>query len=346
MNDIIWDGNQFVTVGNNKTIMTSIDGISWNLITTNLANINILKINYNNKLYTILDETGALYFSINISDWTMREVDDNYQLLDIISIGNDDNEKYVSVGTSGYISYSTPVLNRAIAISTALNNTLEKITIINGGFGYSSTINTPVIVETDTCEKEQVFSIKSKGDFGTITNINVFATGNIGFGTTSPAIIFTLKSENSTGEILPNMQYTPLSIGDYFVISDSNVICGHALTGITTSLGGMSNYPTSKVATATTFIDGIYRVEHVTDSSLGVSTVRCIFAPVPNVGADNIIINVGLNTTGFYGRYSFGILYDYQNRARENPKSFEVNNDNGLVGLETGPIIFRTRSVN
>ena len=142
------------------------------------------------------------------------------------------------------------------------------------------------------------------------------------------------------------MQYTPLSIGDYFVISDSNVICGHALTGITTSLGGMSNYPTSKVGTATTFIDGIYRVESVTDSSLGISTVRCIFAPVPNVGADNIIINVGLNTTGFYGRYSFGILYDYQNRARENPKSFEVNNDNGLVGLETGPIIFRTRSVN
>jgi hypothetical protein len=347
LNDIIWDGEQFVTVGNNKTIMTSIDGISWNLISTNLASIDILKINYNNNLYTILDEIGKLYFSINISDWTKRVVDDTYRLLDIISIGNDDNdEKYVSVGTSGYISYSTPVLNRAIAISTSLNDTLEEITIINGGFGYSSTIKTPVIVETDTCEKEQVFSIKSKGDFGTITNVNVFATGNLGFGTTSPAIVFTLKSENSTGEILPNMQYTPLSIGDYFVISDSNVICGHALTGITTSLGGMSNYPTSKVGTATTFIDGIYRVESVTDSSLGISTVRCIFAPVPNVGADNIIINVGLNTTGFYGRYSFGILYDYQNRARENPKSFKVNVDNGLVGLETGPIIFRTRSVN
>lgn len=141
------------------------------------------------------------------------------------------------------------------------------------------------------------------------------------------------------------MKYTQPSIGDYFIISDSNIRCGHALTGITTSLGGMSNYPVSKVGTAISFIDGIYRVEGVSTSSLGITTVRCHFAPIPEVGADKIEINIGVNTTGFYGKYSFGVIYDYQNRARENPKEFIINNDKGLVGLNSGPLLYRTRSL-
>lgn len=345
LNDIIWDGTKFIAVGNNGTIITTTNNPEiWNIVNTNEFNKNIKKLNYNSGLYTILDDEGKLYFSLNLTDWVGREVSNNY-INDIISLGSEDLEKWVAVGSTGFISYSTPVFNPAVAISTVVNGGLSEITILNGGFGYSQEISIPVIVETEVVQKEQLFSTKAKGDFGIIKDIVVYESGNIGFGTTSPAIEFTLESENFNSPILPNMEYNPLTAGDYFIISNSNVVCGHALTGITTSLGGMANYPASKVGTATSFIDGIYRVEYTTTPVLGISTVRCIFVPIPAVGPDIIQVNIGINTTGFYGRYSFGVIYDYQNRAREKPKSFIVNKDDGLVGLNTGPLLYRTRGL-
>lgn len=344
LNDIIWDGTKFISVGNNGTIITSVNGINWTSVTLNNLSVNIFKINYHNGLYTIIDSSGNLYFSLNLSDWVSRYFIGSGTITDIFSIGNDDDEKYVSIGSSGSIYYSTPIINEASAISTTTNESLSSITVINGGFGYSTQITTPVIIETDVAETEKIYSIKAKGDYGTITNVEVFDTGNIGFGTTSPAILFTLKSDNYP-VLIPSMEYTQLEVGDYFIISNSNVKCGHALTGITTSLGGMSNYPASKVGTATSYIDGIYMVEGVTKSVLGVTTVRCHFAPIPAIGADIIQVNVGENTFGFYGNYSFGVIYDYQNRSRETPKSFSVNKDDGLVGIQTGPMIYRTRGL-
>ena len=124
---------------------------------------------------------------------------------------------------------------------------------------------------------------------------------------------------------------------------------GHAITGITTSLGGMTNYPASKVGTARSFIDGVYRVENVTAPILGIVTVTCNLAPGPfgnfvqvyQRGSDNS----GINTSNFYGRYSWGKLFDYQNRILDNPKSFTANTDNGIIGLSTTPKVIRTRSL-
>jgi hypothetical protein len=345
LNDVIWDGSKFIAVGNNGTIITSLTGEVWNINLVNNFNKNIMKINYYDGVYTIIDSSGYLYFSLNLTDWIYREVSQNYLLSDIISTGSVDSIKYVSVGTSSFISYSTPVINAASASVNISNEQVSSVDIINGGFGYPTDIEIPAIIETDVCEKEQIYSIKAKGDFGIIKNLVVYETGSAGFGTTSPAIEFVLESKNFNTPIIPTMQYSPLSVGDYFVISDSNVECGYALTGITTSIGGMSNYPASKVGTAITFIDGIYRVEGISTSSLGTTTVRCHFAPMPSVGPDRIQINIGVNTTGFYGRYSFGMIYDYQNRARENPKQFIINKDEGLVGLNTGPLMYRTRSL-
>jgi len=214
---------------------------------------------------------------------------------------------------------------------------LSSITILDGGFGYSAEKNIPALVETDVSDTEQIFSIKAKGDFGIIRNVEVSPSGN------PPAIEFTLESENYP-QIIPNMEYNPLTFGDYFIITDSNVRSGHALTGITTSLGGLSNYPESKVGTSIGFIDGIYSVENIT-TSLGISTVTCYFLPAVGIVLDSINVTVGINTLGFYGRYSFGVVYDYQNRARENPKSFTINKDNGIIGINSGPIVYRTRSI-
>jgi hypothetical protein len=134
-----------------------------------------------------------------------------------------------------------------------------------------------------------------------------------------------------------------LEVGDYFKIFDTNSLIGHALTGITTSLGGLSNYPDSKVGTAITYLDGVYRVESVSEPSVGIVTVRCNFTYGPN----NIPIQVNTytNENGNYGKYSWGKIFDYQNRSKLKPKDFYVNLDQGLLGISTSPEIYRTRGI-
>lgn len=245
--------------------------------------------------------------------------------------------RYVIVGSAATIMYSEPVYNRATATSSTSNGIVSSVTITNGGFGYSQTNIPPVIFESPKPNREKVYSIKAKGDFGTIIGINT-----IGIGLSS--LEFKLKSETYDNTNLGigyssldkfGVTYSQLETGDYFAIYDSNVTSGYALTGITTTTG-------IKVGTATSFIDGLYRVENiVSNPSSGIVTVRCDFIPVPN-GVDRAI-NVGINT--FYGRYTWSKIYDYQNRARENPKDFVVNTNNGLTGLSTAAEVYRTRGL-
>jgi hypothetical protein len=105
------------------------------------------------------------------------------------------------------------------------------------------------------------------------------------------------------------------------------------LTGITTSLGGMSNYPISRVGTATSFIDGAYKVEAVNKPNItqGITTVTCNVVPV-NGG---IGINTSGITGGYYGNYSWSKIFNYEDRAIRTPLDLSINTNNGLTGLST-----------
>ena len=197
----------------------------------------------------------------------------------------------------------------------------------------------------DVINYEKLVSVKVKGDYGDIVGINTFASSP---GIQTGRLEFKLKSNTYDNNNLGigysslntfGINSSQLQIGDYFAISNSNVICGHALTGITTSLGGMSNYPNSKVGTARSFIDGVYRVENVTPPNSGIVTVTCNFVAVNGGLSVNI---AGLSQTTFYGNYSWGKFYDYDNRQLGTPKQFNVNTDNGLIGLSTSPQVSRT----
>jgi hypothetical protein len=199
-----------------------------------------------------------------------------------------------------------------------------------------------VIIEGDRPDMEKIFSIKAKGDFGIIKYVGVGAS----------TIDFVLQSEQYDNVNLGigysslntyGVTYSELEVGDYFKIFDTNSLIGHALTGITTSLGGLSNYPDSKVGTAITYLDGVYRVESVSEPSVGIVTVRCNFTYGPN----NIPIQVNTytNENGNYGKYSWGKIFDYQNRSKLKPKDFYVNLDQGLLGISTSPEIYRTRGI-
>jgi hypothetical protein len=358
LNKVIFAEGHFIIVGNSGTVIKSATQSQYQLISTNIA-VNFVNINYDSGVYAALDDIGNLYYSLNLSDWNLRSTNQSNILKDLVFVNNlGVDGRYVTIGFGGTSVYAEPVLNRATAFASVSGGIVTAINITNGGFGYSPSNPPQVLVESDTYDKELIQSFKAEGDHGIIVGINTFITGTPGIGTTTPKIEFVLKSE-TYDNITLGIGYSSLNVfgitnsqlqkGDYFVITDSNVTVGHAITGITTSLGGMTNYPASKVGTARSFIDGVYRVEHVTTPILGIVTVTCNLAPGPfgnfvqvyQRGSDNS----GINTSNFYGRYSWGKLFDYQNRILNNPKSFTANTDNGIIGLSTTPKIIRTRSL-
>ncbi len=352
--DVIWTGDKFVCVGEQGTIFYSPSGSSWEKINTNIT-FDIRKIRYEYGFYTALSTTGKLYFSFDLVNWIYRTTNQENVLLDLMFIPPppppeirplgpvlSDEGRYVAVGQTGTIIYAEPIYNRATAVSSVSSGIITSITITNPGFGYSSKTPPSVIIEGDRPDMEKIFSIKAKGDFGIIKYVGVGAS----------TIDFVLQSEQYDNVNLGigysslntyGVTYSELEVGDYFKIFDTNSLIGHALTGITTSLGGLSNYPDSKVGTAITYLDGVYRVESVSEPSVGVVTVRCNFTYGPN----NIPIQVNTytNENGNYGKYSWGKIFDYQNRSKLKPKDFYVNLDQGLLGISTSPEIYRTRGI-
>lgn len=343
LNKVIWDGNKFIVVGNNSIIATSLTGIDWTLQQNVNISTNIKNIKYFDGIYIILNDNGDLFYSLNLSYWEKRSTGQNNSIKDIVHVTEIDSDNItVAVGVAGTIIYANPVYNRATATSTSISGSVSSVNIVNGGFGYSESSPPPVLFESIKPSKEKIISIKAKGDFGKIVGINTLGIGQ-------SSLEFRLESENYDNSFLGigysslnkfGIERSQLSVGDYFVIFDSNVITGYALTGITTSTGTI----VGSSGVSTNIIDGLYRVENIISNiSSGIVTVRCDFNLVPG-GVDKAI-STGINTTGFYGRYTWGKIYDYQNRVRENPKEFNVNTRNGLSGLSTAPEVYRTRGL-
>ena len=255
----------------------------------------------------------------------------------ITIVGKFTNIPVVSVGNTFM------VIGTANTISSVINSGVDVIVSLASTGGLST-------ISIDK-SYEKLVSVKVKGDYGSIVGINTFTSSP---GIQTGRLEFELESNTYANHNLGigysslntfGIDSSQLEIGDYFVISNSNVKCGHALTGITESLGGMPNYPNSKVGTARSFIDngyiidGVYRVEGVTAANAGIVTVSCNFVAVNGGLSVNI---AGLSQTTYYGNYSWGKFYDYDNRQLGTPKQFDVNTDDGLIGLSTSPQVSRT----
>ena len=102
------------------------------------------------------------------------------------------------------------------------------------------------------------------------------------------------------------------------------------------------------MVTAGDYLGGVFRVEVVTtgDSVSGLVTVRCAFEPGP-VTLGNNTIHVGIagtsNVDTFWGKYSWGQFFGYQNRGAGNPTDFVVNTMNGNTGLSTAAVVSRLK---
>ena len=358
LNKVIYVNEKFIAVGDYGVIIQSINRNSYQIIPNNLGIQNITNIYYNYGFYVIITSIGDLYYSFDLNNWIYRSTSQSNFINDLIFVDNIGSDgRYVAIGSGATAIYAEPIYNRATAISSVTSGVVTSIQIVNPGFGYDQNNPPPIITESDTYNTELVKSFKVVGDHGIIIGVTTYITGTPGIGTTSPKISFALKSEQYDNSTL-GIGYSSLNIfgilnsqlskGDYFVITDSNVETGGDLVGITTLLGGMSNYPNSKIGIAKSFIDGVYIVEDITIPSVGIVTVTCNFAPM----VDNYVKvytrgsnNTGVGTNNYYGRYSWAKIYDYQNRILGDPKTFAVFNDNGISGISSSPKIIRTRSV-
>ena len=352
-NDVIWAEDKFIAVGDNGTIFTSTSGFTnWNRVIPNITD-HLIKIKYEYGVYVVINQSGKILFSLDLEYWTIRETNQTETVSDVafipvpepaysrpasVQVVNEDG-RFILVGAAGTIMYADPVYNRATAVATLTNDAITSVDIVNPGFGYLTP--PPVMVESGSPLQEEIFSIKAEGDFGEIVHV--------GIGNTF--IDFKLKSEQYDNATLGigysslntfGITNSQISEGDYFIITNSNSTIGSALTGITTSSGGLNNYAESVVGTAYTTLDGVYRAERVSAPHAGIVTVRCMFA-LQNGGA--IQVNTNNNTDGIHGKYSWGKIFGYQNRAIFSPKHFNVNTMNGLTGISTSADVFRTRGL-
>lgn len=338
---VIWDNDRFITSSDNTIYYSKNNGKTWTQISLD-SPITLNKITKYNEIYIGINNNGDLYTSYDLKNWLYRTKPTNEFINEIQSIKYSTNDYLISVGTAGTIFYSSPTIHKASLIPNITNGELLSIDVVDGGFGYSDLYPPVILIETPKNEIEILKSIKAIGDYGKIVGIK---TSNTGIGTNSPRIDFEIVSDYSEDGYdslnTYGITYSNLTTGDYFIIQNSNVgtVAGYALTGITTHLGGMSNYPESKVGTATSYLDGVYRVDYVqsTNTPQGIVTVTCHFVPV-NGG---ISINTSGVTTSYYGNYSWSKIFDFDSRDLNEALSFNVNPNNSLTGLSTSPTINR-----
>ena len=360
LNDIIYDGNRFIVVGDSGTIGISTNKNFWQPWSQQLpagtqhpATFDFAKIKFFDNLYIGISTVGQLYYSFDLANWNLRTITHPNQIRDLVDTpyGDFSSRRVITVGSGTTIFYADPVINRATATASVTAGVITSVSITDGGFGYKVGSNPPVIVEADRTKREDILSVNAVGDFGDIVGINTWLPGSAGV---LPRLAFTLKSQYNDNSNLGygysslnalGVQYTGLQKGDFFTIYDSSLVVGHALTGITTS--SSSNQPVGMV-TSGDYLGGVFRVEEVTvgDAISGLATVTCAFLPGPTPYGNNTI-QVGLGVTSnmdtFWGKYSWGKFFGYQNRGAGNPTNFLVNTMNGNVGLSTAAVVSRTK---
>jgi hypothetical protein len=197
----------------------------------------------------------------------------------------------------------------ATATIAVVNGSLtSSVTIINPGFGYTTSNVPEVIVPLSNPIYENIKNITGvAGSFGNIIGIAT-ATG-IG---TNLAIKFTLNPA-----LAP---FTDWAVG--YPIYIYNTCVGSGVTSIV-------NHDSSIVGVGTTFLDNVYQISAF-NTSLGIITC--------NIKSNSSV--VGIATTGLtVGKFSWGKMYGFTRSS--SPVSIAVSGYNVDVGLSTFPTIQR-----
>lgn len=270
----------------------------------------------------------------------------------IVSVAGTVSSIVISNGGEGYTSspdviISNPVglgtTQRATALAAISSGIVTSITVSYGGTGYTTSNPPIVLISPPQTIKETNKVVSYSGDSGVI----------VGFGTTTifgvDKLIFDLfipidSYLRNTSFVSLSSTISSLSSGDYFTVYNSNI--GFASTSIT-SIDNSLNV----VAIGKSFIDNVYYVDSTQviqksvaspglggTTGIGVTYVLRIFTPVTHSGN----ISTTNLSSQLLGEFSWGkIIID--NRVSNN--SFNFYGNNGISGITSSAIVFRTNSL-
>ena len=220
-----------------------------------------------------------------------------------------------------------------VAVISGLG-TVASVTIVNAGAGYTNTNPPVVMIEPEAQIDDTLSDIKYEGDFGIITGIGT--TSVVGIATTGLTFDLFIPLDSplrSSATMTTPITSSGIKTGYYFVAYDTNT--GSGLNAFGDASG------TTTVGIGTSFIDNIYRVmsvQNVSGNAVGVGSTTLVRVTVSVSSTTGV--SVGSST--FYGRYSWGRLYDF---VKDGTSSFTVINTDGVTGISTGPVIIRTRDL-
>ena len=276
------------------------------------------------------------------------------------------NQGGMGYHTSPIVTIQSPVglgtTQRASGITSisTLTGIVTSISLTGFGTGYSQNNPPVVLIEPPTTDEETNEVGEYKGDSGVI----------VGFGLTTTLALENkiildlhipndsyLRSTNVTGIAVT---LSSLSVGDYFIVYNSNV--GSATTAI---YSGNTNG--GFVAIGTQFVDNVYQVDtseiiQRNITGIGTTNLRRVFARIIGISSltfsssvitfDSGVLKfdsaVGLGSTSYtgivtssnyFGNFSWGrITLPY--RSEEN--NFDFYGTNGIGGISTSAFVRRT----
>ena len=223
------------------------------------------------------------------------------------------------VGSAFTISISPPVNigvgvgTTATATATITNGVVTGTTIVNPGFGYTTTSVPPVLAPTPKVIKESITSIPTiRGFDGAITGIAV--TGGISHPT---ALQFTFDADltDNPGSILSH-----LAVGYPIFVYNTQV--GHGVTSVSSS-------DSLVVGIGTTCVDNVYKINAYNSTN---KTFTCnIMSGVNTTGIDTSGTTIGSFSWGRISGFTRGV----------NPVSIGITGLTIDSGLTTFPSIQR-----
>jgi hypothetical protein len=259
----------------------------------------------------------------------------------IVSIAGTIASVQIVDGGKGYVSSPIVTIQNSVGIGTTLAITasatasttsgiVTSIGVINPGVGYTLTSPPIILIEPPTLTKE-INSLESyEGDFGVIVGIS---TGSVGVAST--AIIFDfyiprnsfLRDSSITGVTT----ISGIQTGYYFVTYNSNV----GAPTISLDANGI-------IGIGTTFIDNVYQAASVSIAQTTVIGVGVTYVKRVTVSVQNNNSLVGINSSNFFGEYSWGRI---RLSGRSKEKEYSTYRLNGITGLTTSTTIQRTNSL-
>ena len=177
---------------------------------------------------------------------------------------------------------------------------------------------------------ETIKEVSYAGDFGQVTDILEFDSGESGAENSLPTLKFDFYPHPSiySDAGKPNtIQTTGISTGDYFVIRNTTIGPGAGLTSID---GSQANI----VAVGSSFLDNVYRAAKVTGFA-GTDRIQV---------ATNVHSVAGINTDPElvkYGTFSWGKI----NTGSRNGETLGFQTNDPLSGVSTSAHVSRTRQL-